>query len=296
MALIEGVGDEVTLLFGLVFLVLVLVLAWASTHTADPPEHLLQPGPGSASARETESQEPLPPSDITPTPSSLTEQGKPERGLQAGAEGPTSSSTGEQGGGDTGILQEGGIGTDGLRHRETATSPLSSVGTTASASVPGQPPPANTPNNHTQRNMVLRLKFLNDTERTAEVNPDDTIGYIKRTYFAGQEHQVRLIYQGQLLQDDTQTLSSLNLADNCVLHCHISQNATRAMPAGARAADQVHVALNLGSLMLPMFVLMLSVLWYFQIQYRQFFTAPATASLVGITIFFSFVAFGMYRR
>lgn len=181
MALIEGVGDEVTLLFGVVFLVLVLVLAWVSTHTADPPEHLLQPGPGIASPRETESQEPLPPSDIAPTPSSLTEQGKPERGLQAGAEGPTSSSTGEQGEGDTGLLQEGDIGRDGLRHRETATSPLSSsVGTTASASVPGQPPPANTPNNHTQRNMVLRLKFLNDTERTAQVNPDDTIGYIKR--------------------------------------------------------------------------------------------------------------------
>lgn len=144
--------------------------------------------------------------------------------------------------------------------------------------------------------MVLRLKFLNDTERIAQVNPEDTIGYIKRTYFAGQEHQVRLIYQGQLLQDDAQTLASLNLADNCVLHCHISQHATRAMPAGARAADQVHVALNVGSLMVPLFVLMLSVLWYFQFQYRQFFTAPATASLVGITIFFSFVAFGVYRR
>lgn len=117
-----------------------------------------------------------------------------------------------------------------------------------------------------------------------------------RTYFAGQEHQVRLIYQGQLLRDDAQTLASLNLADNCVLHCHISQHATQAMPAGARAADQVHVALNVGSLMVPLFVLMLSVLWYFQFQYRQFFTAPATASLVGITIFFSFVAFGVYRR
>lgn len=120
--------------------------------------------------------------------------------------------------------------------------------------------------------------------------------YFGRTYFAGQEHQVRLIYQGQLLQDDTQNLASLNLADNCVLHCHISQHATRATPAGARAADQVHMALNVGSLMVPLFVLMLSVLWYFQFQYRQFFTAPATASLVGITIFFSFVAFGVYRR
>lgn len=107
---------------------------------------------------------------------------------------------------------------------------------------------------------------------------------------------MRLIYQGQLLRDDAQTLASLNLADNCVLHCHISQHATPQVPAGARAADQVHVALNVGSLMVPFFVLMLAVLWYFQIQYRQFFTATATASLVGLTIFFSFVAFGLYRR
>lgn len=180
MALIEGVGDEVTLLFGVVFLVLVLVLAWASTHTADPAEHLLSPGTGNTAPREAESQEPLPPSEITPAPSRLTEEGKPEPGLQAGAEGPTSSDTGEQGGGESSLLQEAGFGRDGLRHRDAAASTPSSTATTASASASGQPPPANTPNNHTQRNMVLRLKFLNDTERTAQVNPDDTIGYIKR--------------------------------------------------------------------------------------------------------------------
>ena len=145
--------------------------------------------------------------------------------------------------------------------------------------------------NHNMRVMAASRKLPN-SDVTLVLSPQPHF----RTYFAGQEHQVRLIYQGQLLQDDGQTLASLNLSDNCVLHCHISQHATRAAPAGARAADQVHVALNVGSLMVPLFVLMLSVLWYFQIQYRQFFTAPATASLVGITIFFSFVAFAVYRR
>lgn len=105
-----------------------------------------------------------------------------------------------------------------------------------------------------------------------------------------------MIYQGQLLQDDAQTLASLNLVHNCVLHCHISQHAGRGATGGPRPADQVQVALNVGSLMVPLLVLMLSVLWYCQIQYRQFFTAPATASLVGVTIFLSLVAFGVYRR
>lgn len=133
-----------------------------------------------------------------------------------------------------------------------------------------------------------------DPEERCLVLTFDPLPY--RTYFAGQEQQVRLIYQGQLLQDDAQTLASLNLVHNCVLHCHISQHASRAAAGGARPADQVQVALNVGSLMVPLLVLMLSVLWYCQIQYRQFFTAPATASLVGVTIFLSLVAFGVYRR
>ncbi|XP_059502288.1 transmembrane and ubiquitin-like domain-containing protein 1 [Stegostoma tigrinum] len=144
--------------------------------------------------------------------------------------------------------------------------------------------------------ILLRLKFLNDTEKIARVRPEDTIGHVKRIHFPHQEHQIRLIYQGQLLGDDTRTLSSLHIINNCVIHCHISQNATPQSPAGSHAAEHTETTLNIGGLMLPIFFLMLSVLWYYQINYRQFFTAPATISLVGITILFSFVAFGAYRR
>ncbi|XP_041726670.1 transmembrane and ubiquitin-like domain-containing protein 1 [Coregonus clupeaformis] len=332
MALIEGVGDEVTLLFGAVLLLLVLVIAWASTHTSEPPEHLFTTPPTAAASSSVSASLQLrtAPSDQHPAPNNVTtndsdspelppttttldsltpplgEEGKAEAG------GRIPEGCGERGvegaGGESSLLEEEGLGfrRDGLRHRERVGDGQVGAGPSPSPSFPTPSPldsassDSHSPDVDTadaaERNMVLRLKFLNDTERMAQVKPEDTIGYIKRTYFAGQEHQVRLIYQGQLLQDDGQTLASLNLADNCVLHCHISQHATRAAPAGARAADQVHVALNVGSLMVPLFVLMLSVLWYFQIQYRQFFTAPATASLVGITIFFSFVAFGVYRR
>ncbi|NXX17071.1 TMUB1 protein, partial [Podargus strigoides] len=145
--------------------------------------------------------------------------------------------------------------------------------------------------------MVLRLKFLNDTERLARVHPGDTVGALKRAYFPGQEQQVRLIYQGQLLRDDTQSLAALHLAHNSVLHCHISPHSPAPAPAGPHAStDPVHAALNVGSLMLPLFVLMLAVLWYFQLQYRHVFTATATTFLAGLTLLFSFMAFTMYRR
>ncbi|KAE8290439.1 Transmembrane and ubiquitin-like domain-containing protein 1 [Larimichthys crocea] len=276
MALIEGVGDEVTLLFASLLLLLVLLLAWISTRTSEPPEHLFTSTSGPAPSLRSPAQQDTPPSS-TNTSSSSSSGSVSDSSLTEGP--PTNTSTqdkevgrgGGEGGGD-GVRSTGGAGGEGGEGGEGA-EPSSS-----------------------QRNMVVRLKFLNDTERTAQVQPQDTIGYIKRTYFAGQEQQVRLIYQGQLLQDDTQTLASLNLVHNCVLHCHISQHAGRGAATGPRPADQVQVALNVGSLMVPLLVLMLSVLWYCQIQYRQFFTAPATASLVGVTIFLSLVAFGVYRR
>ncbi|KAK0151333.1 Transmembrane and ubiquitin-like domain-containing protein 1 [Merluccius polli] len=283
MALIEGVGDEVTLLFGLLLVLMVMVLAWASTHTADPADSIFSP-PAAASA----SLEQHPAAAAATTAGSEALAPPPgEEGKTDGEEGERSEGGGSGGGADDaaaaaaeGEVGEGGersaLG-DGLRHRGEASSVPEGGG-------------------EGQRNMVVRLKFLNDTERTAQVQPQDTIGYIKRTYFAGQEQQVRLIYQGQLLQNDAQTLASLNLAHNCVLHCHISQHAARSTPAGAPPTHQVQVALNVGSLMVPLFLLMLSVLWYCQIQYRHAFTAPATASLVGVTIFFSLVAFGVYRH
>jgi hypothetical protein len=48
--------------------------------------------------------------------------------------------------------------------------------------------------------------------------------------------------------------------------------------------------------MVPVFVVLLGVVWYFRINYRQFFTGPATISLVGVTVFFSILVFGMYGR
>nr|XP_040028108.1 transmembrane and ubiquitin-like domain-containing protein 1 [Gasterosteus aculeatus aculeatus]XP_040028109.1 transmembrane and ubiquitin-like domain-containing protein 1 [Gasterosteus aculeatus aculeatus] len=269
MALIEGVGDEVTLLFAALLVLLVLLLAWISTRTSEPPEHLFTstispaPSPGNSTVHE----DTLPSSTNTissSSPSGSVTEALPTNTSIQGEKGAGTHESGEAGGGDDVAGNR-----DGGGEEESSSS---------------------------QRNMVIRLKFLNDTERTAQVKPQDTIGYIKRTYFAGQEQQVRLIYQGQLLQDDAQTLASLNLVHNCVLHCHISPHAGRGAAGGPRPVDQVQVALNVGSLMVPLLVLMLSVLWYCQIQYRQFFTAPATASLVGVTIFLSLVAFGVYRR
>ncbi|KTF72103.1 hypothetical protein cypCar_00042735 [Cyprinus carpio] len=191
MALIEGVGDEVTLLFGVVFLVLVLVLAWVSTHTIEPPEHLLSPSPGTSPSTETDREEPLPPGNTDSLPDENSESDKSEPGTEAGAAGQSPDAS-RAGGGEGGLLEEAGIGRDGLRHRESAGP---STQTPASAPSATQPS-AEDASNDSQRNMVLRLKFLNDTERTAQVNPQDTIGYIKRCIKNFKERGSILVKEG----------------------------------------------------------------------------------------------------
>ncbi|XP_064361602.1 transmembrane and ubiquitin-like domain-containing protein 1 [Dromaius novaehollandiae] len=253
MALIEGVGDEVTVLFALLLAAVVLGLAWASTRAPEPaePPRAAAPPPAAAAPPPEEGPSAAPPG------------GEPKAAAAAAPDGP------------------GGLAA-GLRPRA------------GPASAPGDPGEAGGPGDPT---MVLRLKFLNDTERLARVRPGDTVGALKRAYFPGQEQQVRLIYQGQLLRDDAQSLAALHLTHNSVLHCHISPHSPAPAPAGPHAsADPVHAALNVGSLMLPLFVLMLAVLWYFQLQYRHVFTATATTFLAGLTLLFSFMAFTMYRR
>ncbi|KAM6422030.1 transmembrane and ubiquitin-like domain-containing protein 1 [Rhynochetos jubatus] len=246
MALIEGVGDEVTVLFALVLVAAVLGLAWVSTRAPEPaatPPRAPAPlpeGAPSAAAAPVESKGPAAASGAAPDGAA---------GLRARAgPAPAQGAPGEGGGG------------------------------------PAEPP------------LVLRLKFLNDTERLARVRPGDTVGALKRAHFPGQEQQVRLIYQGQLLRDDSQSLAALHLAPNSVLHCHVCQHSP-APPAAPRASTGLApAALDVGSLALPLFVLLLAALWYFQLQHRHVFTATATTCLAGLTLLFSFVAFTVYRR
>uniref|UniRef100_A0A8D1QU73 Transmembrane and ubiquitin like domain containing 1 n=1 Tax=Sus scrofa TaxID=9823 RepID=A0A8D1QU73_PIG len=131
MALIEGVGDEVTILFAVLACLLVLALAWVSTHTAEGVDPLSQPSGTPPSTQ---------PSEAMAVTDSI-------RGEAPGAETPS------------------------LRHRGQAAQPESGMG------LPATPPPQDSP----QEPLVLRLKFLNDSEQVARAWPHDTIGSLKRS-------------------------------------------------------------------------------------------------------------------
>uniref|UniRef100_A0A8C4FFF7 Transmembrane and ubiquitin like domain containing 2 n=1 Tax=Catagonus wagneri TaxID=51154 RepID=A0A8C4FFF7_9CETA len=260
VALIEGLGNEVTVVAGVVVLILALVLAWLSTYVADSGSNQLLGtivSAGDTSVLHLGRVDHLVAGQGTPEP---TELPHPSEGLPKRQAGPEHS------------------------RPEAALRPEESTCLPPGPSL-----------------ISVRLKFLNDTEELAVARPEDTVGALKSKYFPGQESQMKLIYQGRLLQDPARTLRSLNITDNCVIHCHRSPPGS-AVPgpsaslAPSSATEPPGLGVSVGSLMVPVFVVLLGVVWYFRINYRQFFTAPATVSLVGVTVFFSFLVFGLYGR
>ncbi|XP_026180687.1 transmembrane and ubiquitin-like domain-containing protein 2 [Mastacembelus armatus] len=321
LTVLDGMEDEVTAAGGVLLLVLALILAWLSTHVAERGDHILGTiltvgahasliglgghdsySGGSPSVDTPEQQTPPPSQDNKPDDAELGN----ERGEGEGAEGVRAdllldiqSKPPQPGRIHTSEEEDDEIDDDEeleeeekqvIEHIPVLTSTICPTTTTTAISV--------------------RLKFLNETEEVAVVEPLDTVGVLKSKYFSGREHQIKLIYQGQLLQDPKKTLLSLNITHNSVIHCHISQSLHETsseegdqsgagagigsgVSGGFRAAG---VAISTSSLVVPVFVVILAVVWYFRINYRQFFTAPATISLVGVTVFFSFLIFGMHSR
>ncbi|NWR25705.1 TMUB2 protein, partial [Emberiza fucata] len=195
--LIPGVGDEVTLVAGLAVLALALVLAWLSTYVAEGSGQLLGTGDaavirlgplppyaGAAGAAEA----PEPPGSAE----SAEEKAEEERGAAARADGGSGPGPGP-----------------GPDPRGLARDPAEPGAPGAGDACPGL--------------IKIRLKFLNDTEEVAVARPEDTVGILKSKCFPGQESQMKLIYRGQLLQDQARTLRSLRITDNCVIHCHRSR-------------------------------------------------------------------------
>lgn len=315
LTMLDGMEDEVAAAGGVFLLFLALVLAWLSTHVADRGDHILGTiltvgahasliglgGHDSYSGTSTTSRDT--PEQPTPPPS---QENKPEEQSTERGDGDGTSEGAEDSGTDALLdIQSKQAGTLQLSDDEEEEDPeedeeeeqvkhsVKHVPTLTSV-----PPPTTTA-------ISVRLKFLNDTEEVAVLEPLDTVGVLKSKYFSGREQQIKLIYQGHLLQDPKRTLKSLNISHNSVIHCHVSQSLRESGPeegaqngagAGTGGIVAAGVAVSTSSLVVPVFVVILAVVWYFRINYRQFFTAPATISLVGVTVFFSFLIFGMHSR
>ncbi|XP_077413878.1 transmembrane and ubiquitin-like domain-containing protein 2 [Vanacampus margaritifer] len=299
LTMLDGMGGEATAAGGALLVALALVLAWLSTHVAERGDHILGTilsagahasliSVGGDTGGDAQVDAPEQTSATPPSPENKPDDGEADEGapsedtdllLDIQSKAPPGGrihASDEEEDEDYGEDEE----REGGYKKDTSTTP----------------------------SFCVRLKFLNDTEEVAVVKPHHTVDQLKSKYFSGREHQIKLIYQGQLLQDSKRTLLSLNVTHNSVIHCHVSQAPRDGAPeAGAAGSPQgaaavsgglraAGMAISTGSLVVPVFVVILAVVWYFRINYRQFFTAPATISLVGVTVFFSFLIFGMHSR
>lgn len=71
--------------------------------------------------------------------------------------------------------------------------------------------------------ILIKLKFMNDTEKNTYASLEDTVAKFKVDHFTNLANQViRLIYQGQLLREDHRTLEEYGLQPGSIVHCHIS--------------------------------------------------------------------------
>jgi hypothetical protein len=143
----------------------------------------------------------------------------------------------------------------------------------------------------------VRLKFLNDVQREVEVFPSETIGDLKSHVFyeeLSQSNDVRIIFSGRLLRDETATMTQCGISSNCVIHCQIvtpdgdlstitgpTADASLANPQPAETPD-----IDLGNLLFLVFAVFLCVLWYLRFSYPRLFTSPTTFTLIAITLLF----------
>ncbi|XP_069675233.1 transmembrane and ubiquitin-like domain-containing protein 1 [Periplaneta americana] len=165
----------------------------------------------------------------------------------------------------------------------------------------------------TTGNIRIRLKYLNDDQKLVEGRLHEQLGDFKRRHFGlelAADKLVRLIFNGQVLQSDSETLQGYGLFDNCVVHCLVhqqrsgssnqagasdNQSARDSASSSSNAADAApHRDWDLGNVLFASLSLLLGLAWYCRYQYAQLFNATTTVALVGLTGILTVSLVGIY--
>ena len=115
-----------------------------------------------------------------------------------------------------------------------------------------------------------------------------------RRHFEGELSEnfvVRFIYNGQELRNPLDTLAKYSIIDKSVIHCLLS----RAQPQPDTSPQPPRNEFDIGTLMFPLFGVILLLVWYFRFTYRSYFNAMSTFSLIGITLLFIVALLATWR-
>ncbi|KAJ8984860.1 hypothetical protein NQ317_002699 [Molorchus minor] len=162
--------------------------------------------------------------------------------------------------------------------------------------------------------ITIKLKYLNDDLKLVDGRLEENLGDFKRRHFQPElsaNQLIRLIFNGQVLQPDTQTLKNCGLFDNCVVHCLVHQKRPQSNDAstsdprregfsfpttgnGSNNNDNQNRDWDLGNFLFAFISFILLAAWYFRYVYAHLYTVTATVGLFLITGIFSIVIVGMY--
>ncbi|KAJ8935973.1 hypothetical protein NQ314_012540 [Rhamnusium bicolor] len=338
MTLIEGIGDEVTNFFIALFVVIIVTLAWWTTNISEQ-RHVrtvlllerrrhrahrrltnhtetvtITEGTILSSASEespnTEDITSIEPSSSVHKPSEAKGRNEEIDTSAQSAHLPHSSSNVE----DTieNILDstEHAVMEHNYAERNESTSNVQSNGTDEKSEVDKS--------EHISENksgITIKLKYINDDLKLVSGRLEERLGDFKRRHFEPElssNKLVRLIFNGQVLQPDTQTLKSCGFFDNCVVHCLIHQKRTQPNEVTPSEATRDGFSFptsngipnlnnnnqnrdwDLGNFLFAFISFILLAAWYFRYVYAHLYTVTATVGLILITGIFTIVLVGMY--
>lgn len=297
MSFIEGIGDEVLQFFGLVFLVFLGAIAWWSTSIRDLPQIrtvlIVERRSQTVTNQQTNLSQHPDRFDTGQRDEGLCE----ENTLTVGGNGDNKS---EMPSTNVHLNQTEGAGCNS--NNETKPDAKSSKATVkeTKTDIPHVDTDANQEQNQpncNHDNIRIRLKYLNDDQKLVEGRLQELLGDFKRRHFSMElaaQKFVRLIFNGQVLQRDDQTLQGCGLYDNCVVHClvHAQQNANRAN--SQQHSNTSPPDWNLGGLLYACLSLILALAWICRYNYSHLFTLTTTTALVGLTGMFAVSVIGQY--
>ena len=144
-----------------------------------------------------------------------------------------------------------------------------------------------------EERVTVRLKFLNETQRDVEASLLENIGTFKRRNFTveiSENKNVRLIFNGQVLREEANTLRSYGIFDKCVVHCLIhqqvspqqAQHSAQAQPQQQPRVEAVdgEEDFDVSELFIPVLRVGLIFLWYFAFTYSAYFNMMSSTCAV----------------
>ena len=119
--------------------------------------------------------------------------------------------------------------------------------------------------------------------------------YISRVYFTteyNERRRIRFIYQGRVISDMNTTLSENNIRDNSSIHVHIGQQSQTTQD---RNPDQIENEglLDLSFLFVPLFGLMLGIIWISFMIWPSVFSLLTKVMLFILSLGYVYVVFNM---